>query len=52
MHAMSVVDGGPVSSHFGLYQQTTAESGDGSIWTLVMAVISVAPWYHEQYICQ
>ena len=43
IHSISADDGGPASSHFGVYQQTTVGSSDDSIWTLVQVAISAAP---------
>ena len=44
IHAISAVDGGPASSYFGVYQQTTFASGDVSIRTLAPAAINTDPY--------
>ena len=43
VHVISVVDGGPKYSHFGVYQQMTVGSGDLLIRTFVLAAISAVP---------
>ena len=44
IHVISTVNDGLASSYFGVYQQTTVGSGDGSIRTLIPAAISAAPY--------
>ena len=42
--SLTASTGGPSSSHFGIYQQTSAGSGDVTIRTLVLVAISAEPY--------